>query len=98
MAFWISFSWLMMGVIPCVTGKDQKSGFTFQTILAMAAFSSPFQQLETGRLKVSGKFADFARHRENGLKQLHLGLLGLRAVDGGGGAFGFDWFGVGGGG
>jgi hypothetical protein len=68
MAFWISFSWLMMGVIPCGTGKDQKSGFTFQTILAMAAFSSPFHQSETGRLKVSGKFSDLARPRENGLK------------------------------
>ena len=30
------------------------------------------------------------------LKQLHLGLLGLRAVNGGGGAFGSDGFGVGG--
>ena len=66
------------------------------TILTVAAFSSPFHQLETGLLKVGGKFSDFARHRENGLKQFHLGLLGFRAVDGGGGAFGSDGPGVGG--
>jgi hypothetical protein len=65
------------------------------TILAMAGFSSPFHPLETGFIKVSGKFSDLARPRENGLKQFHLGLLGLRAVDGGGGAFGSDGFGMG---
>jgi len=69
---------------------DIRKNIRFTDRVRSTAYFVDGQPLDSLR---SPRLCGSIRHGSK-LKQFHLGLLGLRAVDGGGGAFGFDGFGV----